>query len=248
MKRSMLFGVLAIFAVSAMSVQNLNAQNDVKVNKTTQAINEPKPKPQANQANSDESTAKKSSEINSNAQIQKDNSQEPMTRSMQEPQGSKNELKAEQKNKNKSLDRTNKNQRPKMKKANKGEKIKNNIKTDNKDPKENPSGTNPKMKKYDGEKIKNNAQVENKDSNEKPKTNNPKMTKNKGEKIQNNIQSGSIDSNKEIQYEDPHNKNKANAQGKLQKKDVPAKPNSVIGPKVKTEKQTNTNGKNEADK
>ena len=50
MKRSILFGVLAMFAVSALSIQNLNAQNedDKTNNKSTQAIIEPKDKPQDN--------------------------------------------------------------------------------------------------------------------------------------------------------------------------------------------------------
>lgn len=34
MKKSLIFGVLAAFAISAVSVQNINAQNPVKTNKT----------------------------------------------------------------------------------------------------------------------------------------------------------------------------------------------------------------------
>ena len=62
MKKSIIFGVLAMFAVSAMSIQNVNAQNGTtakkeavkqdskqKPSKPTQAINEPKEKPQMNQ-------------------------------------------------------------------------------------------------------------------------------------------------------------------------------------------------------
>ena len=62
MKKSIIFGVLAMFAVSAMSIQNVNAQNGTtakkeavkqdskqKPSKPTQAINEPKAKPQINQ-------------------------------------------------------------------------------------------------------------------------------------------------------------------------------------------------------
>ena len=62
MKKSIIFGVLAMFAVSAMSIQNVNAQNGTtakkeavkqdskqKPSKPTQANNEPKEKPQMNQ-------------------------------------------------------------------------------------------------------------------------------------------------------------------------------------------------------
>lgn len=68
MKKSIIFGVLALFAVSALSVQNVNAQNGTTVKnqpkkenvkqdakqtpaKPTQAINEPKVKVQQDQEN-----------------------------------------------------------------------------------------------------------------------------------------------------------------------------------------------------
>ena len=105
MKRSILFGVLAMFAVSAVSVQNLNAQNDVKVNtKSTQAINEPKDKPQDNGAK---------------ALAPSSNNQNPSMRAAQNPKGHK-DVKAE------------KNNKPSTPKMVKDKKMKNDAKADQK--------------------------------------------------------------------------------------------------------------------
>ena len=46
MKKSILFGALAFFAVSAMSIQDVNAQNEVKVNtKKAETVSEKQEKP-----------------------------------------------------------------------------------------------------------------------------------------------------------------------------------------------------------
>ena len=95
-----------MFAVSALSVQNLNAQNEEKVGKTTQAINEPKEKPQvSDQATTKEQPKSSTNAINEpkvkpqaseeantkgNSGVQKDAQEPEMMRDMQNPKGEKN--------------------------------------------------------------------------------------------------------------------------------------------------------------
>ena len=93
MKRSILFGILAMFAVSAVSVQNLNAQNDKVVKPAQQSINGGKPKQVVN--SSEQATTKDKdgkvitdTKVTNNPQAS-DNSQEPKMRNVMNPQGQK---------------------------------------------------------------------------------------------------------------------------------------------------------------
>ena len=136
MKRSILFGVLAMFAVSALSVQNLNAQNEEKNSQSsTTAINESKPKDKT-LVNEEQSPMKDSQKptgkVTKIAKDQKDNDQEPKMREAQKPQGQQNNAKADKKDSNKPVDRTNKNISPKKVKNN-GEGVKNDSKSNKKE-------------------------------------------------------------------------------------------------------------------
>ena len=99
-----------MFAVSALSVQNVNAQNaDVKKDNTTQAA-QPKQKVQSNeetakttgapihkaQGNTSKKTLKKETTMKNDAKQAQQNSNEPVMRDMQKP-GQKNDAKAETK-------------------------------------------------------------------------------------------------------------------------------------------------------
>ena len=208
-----------MFAVSALSVQNLNAQNEEKNSQSsTTAINESKPKDKT-QVNEEQSPMKDSQKptgkVTKIAKDQKDNDQEPKMREAQKPQGQQNNAKADKKDSNKPVDRTNKNISPKKIKNN-GESVKNDAKSDKKD-KEDPK-VNPK----------------------------PKKVKNNGEGVKNDSKSNKKEGNQEAQSESA-NKSKAGGSTNQLKKDEP-KPNNVVRPKVKSTTGTNDGGKKPADR
>ena len=111
MKRSILFGVLAMFAVSALSVQNLNAQNEEKVGKTTQATSKEQPKSSTNAINEPKDKPQASEEANTkgNSGVQKDAQEPEMMRDMQKPQGEKNVSVQKEGKKQDVMDRTSQN-------------------------------------------------------------------------------------------------------------------------------------------
>ena len=222
-----------MFAVSALSVQNLNAQNDEKQSnngKQTSGVNlQQQPKTDAN-ANATEalnpSKPKPSpvKEDNTNAKVddkngqtpQKD-AQEPAMRAMQ-PQQKEIQAKKEDK-KNTPMIKTNKKNRPKKTKYN-GEKIKNDAAVDNKEPNEKP---NPNVKP---------------EPNVKPSK--PQMTKDKGAKIKNDAKPNKQEANQNAS----DGKSKVNVTTDSNKTE---QPNSVIGPKIKTQPDTKNGGKKGAD-
>ena len=272
MKRSMLFGVLAMFAVSALSVQNLNAQNDEKQSNNgkqtpgvtlqqqpktdananaTEALNPSKPKPSP--VKEDNTTAKVDDK---NGQTPQKDAQEPAMRAMQ-PQQKEIQAKKEDK-KNTPMIKTNKKNRPKKTKYN-GEKIKNDAAVDNKEPNEKPNPnvkpenvkpSKPQMTKDKGAKIKNDATVDKKEPNEKPNPNvkpepnvkpsKPQMTKDKGAKIKNDAKPNKQEANQNAS----DGKSKVNVTTDSNKTE---QPNSVIGPKIKTQTDTKNGGKKGAD-
>ena len=232
MKRSMLFGVLAMFAVSALSVQNLNAQNDEKQSNNgkqtpgvtlqqqpktdananaTEALNPSKPKPSP--VKEDNTTAKVDDK---NGQTPQKDAQEPAMRAMQ-PQQKEIQAKKEDK-KNTPMIKTNKKNRPKKTKYN-GEKIKNDAAVDNKEPNEKP---NPNVKP------------------ENVKPSKPQMTKDKGAKIKNDAKPNKQEANQNAS----DGKSKVNVTTDSNKTE---QPNSVIGPKIKTQTDTKNGGKKGAD-
>ena len=254
MKRSILFGVLAMFAVSALSVQNVNAQNENEKEGTSSAtaINGPKKdKP---------STIKEG---------------EATFREMQQNPGQKNDNKAVKKSVKKTNDRTNK-KYSRIKKYN-GESIQNNSSSDKNEPNVNPNGNvspkktkysgesikkdansdknepnvnptgnvSPKKTKYSGESIQNDANSENKNSKEASKGKETNKKKYDGESIQNNSQSSQQKpSNKTIQNES-NNKVLPTKPNNLEKTEITPKPNSLPKPKDKITPSTNNTGSNQ---
>ena len=186
MKRSILFGVLAMFAVSALSVQNLNAQNVKPADKPavnpTQAINGPKDKPK------DPSAIKGSNEkvvVNPTA---KDEPAETAMRAAQNPKGQK-DLK------------TDKPKQPSKPKIVKDKKMKNDAKADQKKEGQKKQGKEGVFEKKDhktskpkivkDKKMKNDGKANEQkvDQNNQGKEQKPAIVKpGKNDKIENNAQ------------------------------------------------------------
>ena len=191
-----------MFAVSAMSVQNVNAQDDVKVNtKSTQAVNEPKDKPQDNGAK----TLTPSS-----------NNQKPTMRAAQNPKGH-NDVKAE---------KTNKSSKPKIVKD---KNMKNDAKADQKKDDQKKQGKEAVFEKKDhkpskpqivkDKKTNNNAQSaqQNANQNAQGKEQKPAIVKpNANDKIENNAQSAQQNANQNVQGKEKPSIVKPNANDKIE--------------------------------
>ena len=280
MKRSILFGVLAMFAVSALSVQNVNAQDETttkkpsvekpqintteqapanKDGKSTNAINEPKEKPSPIKVDEGKTTDGKVDGKN----------QEPQSmRDMQKPQGEKNTAVQKSAKKSKVVEKTNKKSSPKKIKSTK---MKNDAKPSVNSETEKNQGKEgkPAMKKETTMKsdAKQEVNTENKkdDNNGKPamkkettmkndakpsvnsetekkqgKENKPAMKKETT--MKNDAKQGVKTENKKENGSDKDQQ--LNKSKKLQKQDVPEKPNSVVGPKMKVEQGTSTENTN----
>ena len=216
MKRSILFGVLAMFAVSALSVQNLNAQN-VKVGKNAQAINEPKDKPADQATTKDESKSSTNAINEPKAKPQasdESNAKEPAMRTMQNPNGEKNVAIQKDGKKQDVSDKTTgkktiKKNRPK--KVSKNEKMENNTKSGVAKPGQDQGNESNKIQKSG-----------------------------KNDKIENNSQSSQAKPEQGQGNENDTKKNKVNP--KLQKSEPKPQPNSVPRPKPQQPKEgTGTN-------
>ena len=257
MKRSILFGVLAMFAVSALSIQNLNAQNedDKTNNNSTQAIIQPKDKPQDNgektikkdgdnkkptqainetkpkpQVDASKDADKNSQDGKKDGTIQKEDPKAPAMRSAN-PNG-KNDVKA------------NKTDKPKRPKLIKEKKAKNDAKAEEKKAGEKQQGNEVFIKK-DGkpsskhkmvkdQKAKNDAKVSEKKDDQNANGNGKKAGMVKPGKAEDKVQSGVGKENSNQKEVDPTSKNE------------PSAPiNNVVRPKQKVKEGTgkqNNNG------
>ena len=190
-----------MFAVSAMSVQNLNAQDDKTVKPAQQSINDPKPKQQvtnAEQATTKDNNGKvvNDTKLTSDPNVS-DDSQEPM-RSVMKPQGQKENSVKKTVKKNDSGEKTTgkstlKKSRPK--KVSKNQKMKDETQSGVQKPNEAQQGNEgkPSIKKSKNETIKNETQsgVQKPDQNQQGNENDIKKNKiNKNQKMPDGTQSG----------------------------------------------------------
>ena len=168
MKRSMLFGVLAMFAVSAMSVQNLNAQNEVKTNQAAQqSINDPKAKEEQQVGNAEQSPVKgengkvtNDTKLTNGGQVTT-NGEEPPMRSVMNPQGQKEVSVQKEEKKDDVMDRTTGNnnlKKSRPKKVAKNQAMQDNTQSGVQKPNQNQQGKPGMKKPSKNETIKNEAQ------------------------------------------------------------------------------------------
>jgi hypothetical protein len=223
MKKSILFGVLAMFAVSALGVQNVNAQNGdtikngvnqkitpdkenpIQPQQASQKITLDKEKPQLPPKEEQATTKgngepkKLSNKTASDPNIGKNKPQdEPKLKALQKDPKQQNDVQVEKKDTNKPMDYTNKKSNSKMLKYKKGEKVQNDVEAGN--AKKNDEGTGNETIKKGSERVPNNAKVEKKDVNQNQ--NSGKETIKKGsERVPNNVNVEKKDANKNSKYD-----------------------------------------------
>ena len=236
-----------MFAVSALSVQNLNAQN-VKVGKNAQAINEPKDKPADQATTKDESKSSTNAINEPKAKPQasdESNAKEPAMRTMQNPNGEKNVAIQKDGKKQDVSDKTTgkktiKKNRPK--KVSKNEKMENNTKSGVAKPGQDQGNESNKIQKSGkNDKIENNSQSSvTKPEQGQGNEGNKIQKTGKNDKIENNSQSSQAKPEQGQGNENDTKKNKVNP--KLQKSEPKPQPNSVPRPKPQQPKEgTGTN-------
>jgi hypothetical protein len=265
MKRSILFGVLAMFAVSALSVQNLNAQNVKTADKPavnpTQAINEPKEKPKNPSAIKGSNTtvtvnptakdepAKTAVRTAQNPKGQKDiktnKPQKPGKPKIVKDKKMKDDAKADQKQEGQKMQGKDgfqkKNYKPSKPKMVKDKKMKNDGKANEQKVDQNGQGNEQKPAIVKPGKIENNAQVNEQNANQNAQGKEKPGIVKPG-KIENNAQASEVKENQK--QEGNYNANKKNNNPTL-KKDEPQDPiNNVVRPKEKVSEGTGTQNNN----
>ena len=244
-----------MFAVSALSVQNLNAQNDKVAKPAQQSINDPKPKANPQIDNEEHSPIKgeNTGTVNNDAQKVNENQtkETEQFRDMQKPQGEKNATVQKQGKKQDVWEKTNKKSRPKkvknqkMKKETKSKDVNKDVDKDDNQGKETPK---PGIVKPKDDKIQkeNNSKEVNKNENQGKETPKPGIVKPKDDKIQNDSQSKENKKDESSEgYGNDTQKNKAKTT--LQKDEPKELPNSVARPKQKVKQGTQTQNKTNAD-
>ena len=247
-----------MFAMSAMSVQNVNAQDTVKeadqkittekeapqqpqeANQSIAPINKEKPQqplqPKEEQATTKgNATPKKlSNKTATDPNIGKNKPQEETElKALQKDPKQQNDVQVEEKDKGKPMDYTNKNSSTNKHKYNTGEKVQNETQTGTTD--KNNDGGKETIKKG-SERVPNGAKVEKKNVNLK-KTAGKETIKKGSERVPNNAN---------VEKKDANQSNASG--GTLKRKNVPSKPNSVVKPKDKPQEDANTSNNNASDK
>ena len=222
MKKSILFGVLAMFAVSALGVQNVNAQNEdtikngvnqkitldkekpIQPQQASQKITLDKEKPQLPPKEEQATTKgngvpkKLSNKTATDPNIGKNKPQEePELKALQKVPKQQSDVQVEKKDKNKPMDYTNKKSSTKKHKYNTGEKVQNETQTGTTD--KNNDGGKETIKKG-SERVPNNAKVEKKNAIQK-KTTGKEMIKKGSERVPNNASVEKKDANKNSKYD-----------------------------------------------
>ena len=244
-----------MFAVSALSVQNLNAQNEeTKSQSSTNAINKPKDKPQ------DPTTTKIDPKSSTNAinepkvkpqASDESNAKEPAMRTMQNPNGEKDVTVQKVDKKQDVLDRTTgkkniKKNRPK--KVSKNEKMENNSQSGVAKPGQAQGNEGNKIQKPGkNDKMENNTQSGVTKPEQGQGNGGNKIQKpGKNDKIENNAQSGVTKPEQGQGNENDTKKNNVNP--KLKKSEPKPQPNSVPRPKQQKSKEGTGTQNNEGTK
>ena len=277
MKRSILFGALAMFAVSALSIQNVNAQDEKVGTQTTQSVSKPdqdKPKIQNNEKVKPATPTNPSQSINDpkdkptvdneehspikggddpkSVDPKKDGQEPAPVRTSQADPGQKNTTVEKQSKKPEVWEKTNKKSRPKKVKNQKTKKDSNATEVNKDDNAEGKDNKQPGMVKPGK-----NDKIHQKDSNSQEANKNEKA-EGKDNKQPGMVKPGKNDKmqNNSQSSENTNNKNsegysndtKKNVVKPTLQKDEPKElPNSVARPKQKVKQGTQTQNKTNAD-